>query len=44
MNLAKALCKHVITDENPSLASFGGGIEADDEVEIPDYEEVVADD
>jgi len=44
VNMAKALCKHVITDENPSLGSFGGGIEADDDPQIPNYEEVIADD
>lgn len=44
VNMAKALCKHVITEENPSLASFGGGIKADDDPDIPAYEEAVGDD
>lgn len=44
VNLAKTLCEHVLTAEDPSLASFGGGIERDANVEIPDYEEVASSD
>jgi DNA (cytosine-5)-methyltransferase 1 len=44
VNMAKALCEHVITDENPSLASFGAGSFGDGDAEIPSYEEVVGDD
>jgi DNA (cytosine-5)-methyltransferase 1 len=44
VNLATALCKHVLTAEEPSLASFGGGITAEEDAEIRDYEEVVGDD
>lgn len=44
VHMAKALCKHVITDENPSLASFGAGSLGDGDSEIPSYEEVVGDD
>jgi len=44
VGLAKSLCKHVLTDEDPSLASYGGGITSDGTETIPDYEEVVSDD
>ncbi|MDS0280040.1 DNA cytosine methyltransferase [Halomicroarcula sp. S1AR25-4] len=44
VNLATALCKHVLTAEDPSLATYGGGITADDEADIPDYSEVASDD
>lgn len=44
VNLAKALCKHVLTAEDPSLATYGGGISTADDVEIPDYSEVASDD
>ena len=43
VTLAKNLCKHVLTAGDPSLASYGGGITADDGAEVPDYENVVAD-
>jgi DNA (cytosine-5)-methyltransferase 1 len=44
VNLAKSLCKHALTAEDPSLASYGGGISRDEDVEIRDYEEVIGDD
>lgn len=44
VHLAKNLCKHVLTAEDPSLATYGGGISGDADVDIPDYEEVVSDD
>lgn len=44
VNLAKALCKHVLTATDPSLATFDGGISADPDAEIPAYEEVAGDD
>ena len=44
VGLAKSLCKHVLTAEDPSLASFGGGIESDPDASVPDYDEVVSDD
>lgn len=44
VNLAKSLCKHVITETDPSLATFGGGITEASDVEIPDYDEVASSD
>jgi DNA (cytosine-5)-methyltransferase 1 len=44
VNLAKTLCKHVLTAEVPSLASYGGGISRNEEADIPSYEEVISDD
>jgi DNA (cytosine-5)-methyltransferase 1 len=44
VHLATALCKHVLTAEDPSLATYGGGITGSDDVDIPDYHEVVSDD
>jgi DNA (cytosine-5)-methyltransferase 1 len=43
VHMAKNLCKHVLTSDDPSLASYGGGITADEDVEIPDYHEVATD-
>lgn len=42
VNLAKSLVKHVLTAEDPSLGTFGGGVRGD-EPDIPDYSEVAAD-
>lgn len=43
VNLAKSLCKHVLTAEDPSLASYGAGITEKGDVEIPEYHEVATD-
>jgi DNA (cytosine-5)-methyltransferase 1 len=42
VNLAKSLCKHVLTAEEPSLATYGGGISSDNDADIPSYEEVAS--
>ncbi|MFC4449839.1 DNA cytosine methyltransferase [Halorussus aquaticus] len=44
VNLAKNLCKHVLTAEDPSLATFGGGLADEPDADIPSYEEVASDD
>ncbi|MFA1612034.1 DNA cytosine methyltransferase [Halobellus rubicundus] len=44
VGLAKALCKHVLTAEDPSLATYGGGLADDPDADIPSYEEVSATD
>jgi DNA (cytosine-5)-methyltransferase 1 len=44
IGLAKALCKHVLTAEDPSLKSFGGGLTEQPDAEVPAYEEVSSDD
>lgn len=40
VNLARELCKHLLTTSEPDLRQYGAGIEADPDYEIPDYEEV----
>jgi DNA (cytosine-5)-methyltransferase 1 len=42
VNLAKALCKHVLTATDPSLATFGGGLPDEGSGSIPDYDDVAA--
>lgn len=44
VNLARALVCQLLADETPSLSTFGGGLAADPDAEVPDYSEVVADD
>ncbi|ELZ05788.1 DNA cytosine methyltransferase [Natrialba aegyptia] len=44
VNLARALCRHLLVDETPSLSNFGGGINADPNAEVPAYSEVISDD
>lgn len=44
VNLARALARHLLADETPSLSTFGGGIQGDDDVDVPDYSEVASDD
>ncbi|WP_311171777.1 DNA cytosine methyltransferase [Halobellus ordinarius] len=44
VNLAKALCKHVLTATDPSLATFDGGLSEQPDAEVPSYEEVAGDD
>ena len=44
VNLARALCRHLLVNETPSLSTFGGGVTADPDAEVPEYEEVVSDD
>ena len=44
VNMASALCKHVLTARDPSLSTYGGGISPDDGADIPDYPGVVSDD
>lgn len=44
VNLAAALCRHVLTTEMPSLSTYGGGIQADPDAEVPEYTEVISDD
>ncbi|RQG93712.1 DNA cytosine methyltransferase [Natrarchaeobius oligotrophus] len=43
VNLAAALCRHVLTTEMPSLTTYGAGIQPTD-VDVPAYEEVAATD
>lgn len=40
VNLAQALCEHVLTEHNPSLASYGAGINESSDEDIPSYDEV----
>ncbi len=44
VNLARALCRHLLVDETPSLATFGGGVTADPDAEVPTYSEVIESD
>ncbi|AEH39464.1 DNA cytosine methyltransferase [Halopiger xanaduensis] len=44
VNLARALCRHLLVDETPSLATFGGGVTADPDAKVPEYSEVISDD
>ncbi|WP_134672652.1 DNA cytosine methyltransferase [Halorussus marinus] len=44
VNLARSLCKHVLTAEDPSLATYGGGLADEADAEIPSYEEVASGD
>ncbi|ADB63977.1 C-5 cytosine-specific DNA methylase (plasmid) [Haloterrigena turkmenica DSM 5511] len=44
VNLARALCRHLLVDETPSLATFGGGVTADPDAEVPAYSEVIESD
>lgn len=44
VGLASALVEHVLTADDPSLGTFGGGVRADPDAEVPEYEEVVGDD
>lgn len=44
VHLAKALCRHLLADETPSLSTYGGGIQADPDAEVPEYEEVTTSD
>ncbi|MHB9286772.1 DNA cytosine methyltransferase [Halobacteriales archaeon Cl-PHB] len=44
VHLASALCKHLLVSENPSLSTYGGGIQPSPDVEVPSYEEVTATD
>ncbi|OLZ39123.1 DNA methyltransferase [Natrinema saccharevitans] len=44
VNLARALARHLLTSETPSLATFGGGVTADPDAEVPEYSEVISDD
>lgn len=44
VNLARALCEHVLTADEVSLGTFGGGIPVDQDAEVPPYEEVASDD
>ncbi len=44
VNMAKALCKHVLTADDPSLASFGAGFAGEEDPDIPAYDEVTGDD
>ncbi|WP_245883178.1 DNA cytosine methyltransferase [Halalkaliarchaeum desulfuricum] len=40
VNLARALGAHILSWNTPSLSTFGGGVTADPETEIPAYAEV----
>ncbi|QGX95942.1 DNA cytosine methyltransferase [Haloplanus rallus] len=42
VGMATALCEHILAAETASLSTFGGGLSEED-VEIPPYEQVVAD-
>ncbi|MFW5903723.1 MAG: DNA cytosine methyltransferase, partial [Halolamina sp.] len=44
VTLARTLTTHVLTTTDPDLGTYGGGVRADPDAEIPDYEEVVSDD
>jgi len=44
VNLARELCLHLLTAEDPSLATYGGGLSGDPDADIPDYEEVASND
>jgi DNA (cytosine-5)-methyltransferase 1 len=44
VNLARSLCKHLLTSAQVDLGTYGGGLEADSDYTVPDYEEVVNDD
>lgn len=44
VNLAKSLCTHVLTAEDPSLSSYGGGISGEGDVDIPEYSDIASDD
>jgi len=44
VNTAKALCKHLLVDDEPSLSMYGGGLPGDLDADIPTYAEVVSDD
>lgn len=44
VNMAKALCRHVLTSEKPNLGSYGAGLSADPDAEVPSYEEIIGDD
>jgi len=44
VNLARALCRHLLVNETPSLSTFGGGINADPDAEVPAYSEVIESD
>lgn len=41
VNLAKALTKHLLASRGADLSTFGGGIQADPDAEVPEYEEVI---
>lgn len=42
VGMATALCEHILAAETASLSTFGGGLSEQD-VDVPPYEEVVAD-
>lgn len=42
VNMAAALVSHILEAERPSLSTYGGGLAADEDVEIPPYLDVVA--
>ncbi|APX98729.1 DNA cytosine methyltransferase [Natronorubrum daqingense] len=44
VNLARALCRHLLVDETPSLSQFGGGVTADPATNVPAYSEVIESD
>lgn len=41
VHLARALVLHLLADETPSLSTYGGGIQADPNAEVPEYAEVL---
>lgn len=44
VNLARALVRHLLADETPSLTSYGAGLAEDPDAEVPAYAEVASDD
>lgn len=44
VNLGKALVKHVLADQTPSLTTYGAGITAEPDAQHPEYEEILATD
>jgi DNA (cytosine-5)-methyltransferase 1 len=43
VGMATALCEHIFVAEAASLSTFGAGLSEDEDVEIPPYQDVVAD-
>lgn len=43
VGMATALCEHILSAETASLSTFGAGLSADPDAEIPSYEEVAED-
>lgn len=44
VNLARALTRHLLADETPSLSNYGGGLQPQEDADVPAYTEVADDD